>query len=168
MEIRVSDLIDSLYECYSRNPSANLTTAFVNLIPDKTKIPNFNIEKWVIKKYVGSSKFYFRAVLTCLRGEIPGIHAGDETSLTRDTSCEILNIWTRKPSVRKVVKRTAGQAGIVCGANIRRDVTISHSAVKQKDRDVSSGITVLQGGEDVKSMLFYIKNAHGDLTIYKY
>ena len=39
---------------------------------------------------------------------------GDETSLTRDTSCEILNIWTRKPSVRKVVKRTDGQAGIVC------------------------------------------------------
>ena len=63
-------------------------------------------------------------------------------------------IWTRKPSVRKVVKRTAGQAGIVCGANIRRDVTISHSAVKQKDRDVSSGITVLQGGEDVNTQAF--------------
>ena len=77
------------------------------------------------------------------------MNAGAETSLTRDTSCEILNIWTRKPSVQKVVKRTAGQAGIVCGANIRRDVKISHSAVKQKDRDVSSGITVLQGGEDV-------------------
>ena len=29
---------------------------------------------------------------TCLRGESPGIHAGDETSLTRDASCEILNI----------------------------------------------------------------------------
>ena len=42
----------------------------------------------------------------------PGMNAGDETSLTRDTSCEILNIWTRTPSVRKVVKRTAGQAGI--------------------------------------------------------
>ena len=81
--------------------------------------------------------------LPCLRGESPGMNAGDETSLTRGASCEILNIWTRKPSVRKVVKRTAGQAGIVCGANIRRDVTISHSAVKQKDRDVSSGITAL-------------------------
>ncbi len=74
---------------------------------------------------------------------------GDETSLTRDTSCEVLNIWTRKPSVQKVVKRTAGQAGIVCGANIRRDVKISHSAVKQKVLNVSSGITVLRGGEDV-------------------
>jgi hypothetical protein len=87
--------------------------------------------------------------LSCLRGENPGIHAGDETSLTRDASCEILNIWARKPSVQKVVKRTAGQAGIVCGANIRRDVKISHSAVKQKVLNVSSGITALQGGEDV-------------------
>jgi hypothetical protein len=49
-----------------------------------------------------------------------------------------------------MLKRTAGQAGIVCGANIRRDVKISHSAVKQKVLNVSSGITVLQGGEDVK------------------
>ncbi len=63
MEIRVSDMLDSLHECYSRNHSANLTAAFVNLIPDKKKIPNFNIEKWVIKKYVGASKFYFRAAL---------------------------------------------------------------------------------------------------------
>ena len=39
---------------------------------------------------------------------------------------------------------------LVCGANIRRDVKISHSAVKQKVLNVSSGITVLQGGEDVK------------------
>jgi hypothetical protein len=49
-----------------------------------------------------------------------------------------------------MLNRTAGQAGIVCGANIRRDVKISHSAVKQKVLNVSSGITVLQGGEDVK------------------
>ena len=92
--------------------------------------------------------------LSCLRGENPGIHAGDETSLTRDASCEILNFWTRKPSERKVVKRTAGQAGIVCGANIRRDVKLSHSAVKQKISEVIPGITVLQGGEDVNSSLF--------------
>ena len=72
------------------------------------------------------------------------MNAGDETSLTRDTSCEILNIWARKPSVQKVVKITAGQAGLVCGANIRRDVKISHSAVKQKISEVIPGITVLR------------------------
>lgn len=54
----------------------------------------------------------FLFLLSCLRGEIPGMNYGDETSLTRDASCEIINIWARKPSVQKVVKRTAGQAGI--------------------------------------------------------
>ena len=37
-------------------------------------------------------------ILSYLRGEDPGIHAGDETSLTRKAICEILNIWSRKPS----------------------------------------------------------------------
>ena len=78
------------------------------------------------------------------------MNAGDETSLTSGIICEILNIRARKPSVQKVVKRTAGQAGIVCGANIRRDVKISHSAVKQKISEVIPGITVLQGGDDAK------------------
>ena len=81
---------------------------------------------------------------------------GDETSLTRDASCEILNIWTRKPSVQKVVKRTAGQAGIVCGANIRRDVKISHSAVKQKVLNVSSGITALLGAVRMSTFLWLL------------
>jgi len=46
-------------------------------------------------------------------------------------------------------KEPLGRRGLVCGANIRRDVKISHSAVKQKDLNVSSGTTVLRGGEDV-------------------
>ena len=78
-------------------------------------------------------------ILSCLRGESPGIHAGAETSLTRDASCEILNIWTRKPSVRKVVKRTAGQAGLVCGDHVSRDVKISQSVSEAENFGSDSG-----------------------------
>ena len=69
----------------------------------------------------------------------PGIHAGDETSLTRGASCGIIKIWARKPSVQKVVKRTAGQAGIVCGANIRRDLKISQSVDEAENFGSDSG-----------------------------
>lgn len=135
MEIRVSDLIDSLYECYSRNPSANLTTAFVNLIPDKTKIPNFNIEKWVIKKFVGSSKFYFRAVLN-----------------PKDFM---------KLSERKVVATTVAAKFIsIDDPNIDSVVMCF----------LANPTTIIPRTifEFLISMLFYIKNAHGDLTIFKY
>ena len=55
--------------------------------------------------------------------------------------------------IRCSKKEPLGKRGLVCGANIRRDVKISHSAVKQKDLNVNSGITVLQGGEDVKRII---------------
>ena len=46
--------------------------------------------------------------------------------------------------IRCSKKEPLGKRGLVCGANIRRDVKISHSAVKQKDLNVNSGITVLR------------------------
>lgn len=135
MEIRVSDLIDSLYECYSRNPSANLTTAFVNLVPDKTKIPNFNIEKWVIKTYVGSCKFYLRAVLN-----------------PKDF---------RKLSARRVVATTVAAKFISVDDRNVDSIVMSFLATP-------TTITPRTIFQFLISMLFYIKNTHGDLTIYKY
>lgn len=135
MEIRVSDMIDSLYECYSRNPSANLTTAFVNLVPDKTKIPNFNIEKWVIRKYVGSYKFYLRAVLN-----------------PKDF---------RKLSARRVVATTVAAKFISVDDRNVDSIVMSFLA----NPTTITPRTIFQF---LISMLFYIKNTHGDLTIYKY
>lgn len=135
MEIRVSDMLDSLHECYSRNPSANLTAAFVNLIPDKRKIPNFNIEKWVIKKYVGASKFYFRAVLN-----------------PKDFM---------KLSGRKVVA-TAVVAKFISMDDRNVDSTVMSFLANP------TTITPRTIFHFLISMLFYIKNTYGDITICKY
>ena len=41
---------------------------------------------------------FARNRFTRISRESPGIHAGDETSLTSGLTCEILNICSRKPS----------------------------------------------------------------------
>ena len=69
--------------------------------PWKTDKKKVSVPCENVKKYLRENKIDFVeefTPLSYLRGENPGIHAGDETSLTRNTSCEILSICSRKPS----------------------------------------------------------------------
>ena len=53
-DIKLSELRESLVECYAKNNTATLTTAFINLIPDKTNIPQINVHYWILSKFLGS------------------------------------------------------------------------------------------------------------------
>lgn len=53
-DINLSELRESLVECYQKSNTATLTTAFINLIPDKTRIPRVNIDFWLLSKFLGA------------------------------------------------------------------------------------------------------------------